>query len=116
MQCLQLQHLVEVIIVHVGVGGGVGGVAELQVGVVQVVAARWRRGGTRARKKKKNLPKTQKKFFFHFLTKKSKKKILTKNSKKNFLTKIFFDGPRPALLTVTGPIFPYPLLHYIIHL
>ena len=35
MQCLQLQHLVEVIIVHVNDNDGV---AYLQVGVVQVVA------------------------------------------------------------------------------
>ena len=47
MQCLQLQHLVEVIIVHAGVGG-VGGVAYLQVGVVQVW---WRGGALRARAK-----------------------------------------------------------------
>ena len=59
MQCLQLQHLVEVIIVHAGVGG-VGGVAYLQVGVVQV----WRRGGaSRAGQKKKFTKKSKKKFF-----------------------------------------------------
>ena len=38
---VQLQHLVEVILVHVR---GVGGVAYLQVGVVQVVAG-WADGG-----------------------------------------------------------------------
>ena len=38
VQCLQLQHLVEVILVHVH---GVCGVAYLQVGVVQV----WQPGG-----------------------------------------------------------------------
>ena len=39
---VQLQHLVEVILVGVGGGG-----AYLQVCVVQVVAARWLRGGAR---------------------------------------------------------------------
>ena len=43
------------------------------------------------------------------LPKKSKKKIFYQKNvldqKKFFVQIIFFDGPKPALLTVTGPIF-----------
>ena len=68
----------------------------------------------RARAKKNFDQKIKKYIFFEFFDQKIEKKIfLTKKSKFffSFLTKkikkkkLFFDGPWPALLTVTGQIF-----------
>ena len=92
-QCLQLQHLVELIIVHVG-GGGVG--VHVQV----------RCGAPCARARQKKFTKKSQKIFFSFFDQKSKKKIfLTEKSKKKFFFIFYQKIKKKNFLTKKSKIY-----------